>query len=82
MAVLTGDRINAFFYKEMYGRFAGPKKKPSRDKEVAVRRGSTVEAFLRLDFSRGYLFGGPYKRRGLFSEFFRFLINSIVSVFI
>ena len=27
LAVLTGDRINGFFYKEMYGRFAGPKKK-------------------------------------------------------
>ena len=26
LAVLTGDRINGFFYKEMYGRFAGPKK--------------------------------------------------------
>ena len=49
---------------------------------MTVRRGSIVEAFWRLDFSRGYLFGGPYKRRGLFSEFLRFLINSIVSVFI
>ena len=28
-------RINVFFYKEMFGRFAGPKK-------VAVARGSTV----------------------------------------
>ena len=26
LAALTGDRINGFFYKEMYGRFAGPKK--------------------------------------------------------
>ena len=26
LAVLTGDCINGFFYKEMYGRFAGPKK--------------------------------------------------------
>ena len=27
LAILTGDCINAFFfYKEMYGRFAGPKK--------------------------------------------------------
>ena len=25
LAILTGDRINGFFYKEMYGRFAGPK---------------------------------------------------------
>ena len=36
LAVLTGDRINGFFYKEMYERFAGPKKKTSRDKEVTV----------------------------------------------
>ena len=26
LAVLMGDCINGFFYKEMYGRFAGPKK--------------------------------------------------------
>ena len=26
LAVLTGDRIYGFFYKEMYGRFAGPEK--------------------------------------------------------
>ena len=27
LTFLTGDRINeGFFYKEMYGRFAGPKK--------------------------------------------------------
>ena len=41
LAVLTRDSINAFFYKEMYGRFAGPKKN-GRNNEVAVRRGSTV----------------------------------------
>ena len=27
LAVLTGVRINRFFCKEMYGRFAGPEKK-------------------------------------------------------
>ena len=26
LAVLTGDCINGFFYKETYGHFAGPKK--------------------------------------------------------
>ena len=26
LAVLRGDGINEFFLKEMYGRFAGPKK--------------------------------------------------------
>ena len=34
-AVLTGDRINGFFYKEMYGRFAGPNKS-DRNNEVTV----------------------------------------------
>ena len=41
LAVLTADRINGFLNKEMYGRFAGPKK-TSRNDEVAVRRGSIV----------------------------------------
>ena len=42
LAVLTRDSINVFFfYEEMYGRFAGPKKS-GRNNEVAVRRGSTV----------------------------------------
>ena len=36
VATLTG-----FYYKKMYGRFAGTKKS-SRNNEVAVRRGSTV----------------------------------------
>ena len=26
LVVLMGDCINGFFYKEMYGRFAGPEK--------------------------------------------------------
>ena len=44
LAVLAGDRINEgfFFYKKMYGRFAGRPKKSGRNNEVAVRRGSTV----------------------------------------
>ena len=39
LAVLTGDSINGYFYKEMYGPFAGPKK-TGRYNEVTVRRGS------------------------------------------
>ena len=39
LAVLTGDSINGYFYQEMYGRFAGPKK-TGRYNEVTVRRGS------------------------------------------
>ena len=35
LATLTGDRINRFFYKEMYGRFAGPKKS-GRNNEVTL----------------------------------------------
>ena len=35
LAVLTGDRINGFFYKEMYGCFAAPKK-TGRNNEVIV----------------------------------------------
>ena len=27
LVALMGDHINGFFYKEMYGCFAGPKKK-------------------------------------------------------
>ena len=50
LAVLTGDRINVFFYKDMYGRSPGRKKLAviynDCDRvifiEVAVRRGSTV----------------------------------------
>ena len=47
LAVLTRESINVFFYEEMYGRFAGPKKKWPQQRgdcitEVAVRRGSTV----------------------------------------
>ena len=42
LAVLTGDHINeGFFYKKMYGRFAGRIKKSGRITEVAVRRGFT-----------------------------------------
>ena len=37
----AGDLINEGFSEKMYGRFAGPKKS-GRNKEVAVRRGSTV----------------------------------------
>ena len=44
LAVLTGDPIDGFFYKVMYGRFAGPKK-TDRNIVVAVRRGSTVQIF-------------------------------------
>ena len=36
LAVLTGDRIKGFFYKEMYGRFAGPKLKTGRNNDVTV----------------------------------------------
>ena len=35
LAVLTGDCINGSFYKEMYGRFAGPKNR-GRNNEVIV----------------------------------------------
>ena len=35
LAVLTRDSINVFFYKEMYGRFDGPKKS-GRNSEVTV----------------------------------------------
>ena len=35
-------RFFFFFYKKMYGRFAGPKKS-GRITEVAVRLGSTVQ---------------------------------------
>ena len=38
VAALTG-----FYYKKMYGHFAGTKKS-GRNNEVAVRRGSTVHA--------------------------------------
>ena len=42
LTVLMGDRIfGFFFYKEMYGRFARPKKSGCNN-EVAVRRGCTV----------------------------------------
>ena len=36
LTVLTGDRICGFFYKKMYGRFAGQKKKSSRNDKVTV----------------------------------------------
>ena len=36
LAVLTGDRINeGFFYKDMYGRFAG-QKRSGRNNEVTT----------------------------------------------
>ena len=37
LAVLTGDRINGFFflYKKMHGRFAGPKKAGSNNESKA-----------------------------------------------
>ena len=36
LAVLTGDHINnGFFYKKMFGHFAGPKKS-SHDNEVTI----------------------------------------------
>ena len=35
--------LTVFFFKEMYGPFAGPKK-ADRNNEVAVRRGSTVDS--------------------------------------
>ena len=39
LTVLTGDRICGFFYKKMYGRFAGQKKKSSRNDKVTYCRG-------------------------------------------
>ena len=41
LTVLMGDCIFGFFYKEMHGRFARPKKSGCNN-EVAVRRGFTV----------------------------------------
>ena len=41
LAVLTGWPLTGFYYKKMYGHFAGTKKS-GRINEVAVRRGSTV----------------------------------------
>ena len=40
LAVLTGDRINEvfFFYKKMYGRFAGPKKSGRYNKVTVLPR--------------------------------------------
>ena len=35
LAILTGERINGVFYREMYGRFAGPKNS-GRNNEVTV----------------------------------------------
>ena len=45
--ILTGDRINGAFYKEMFGHLAGLKKKTvtirnDRITMVAVRQGSTA----------------------------------------
>ena len=34
-----------------------------------IRRGDLIEGFLRYDFG-GLIFGGAYKWRGLFSEFY------------
>ena len=50
LAALTGDRINGFFYKEMYGRFAGPKKVAVITRlrsilEVAASLGSSFLSF-------------------------------------
>ena len=36
LTVLTGDRLCGFFYKKMYGRFAGQKKKSSSNGKVTV----------------------------------------------
>ena len=39
LAVLTGDRITGFFfYKEMYGRLAGPKKSGRNNKVTVLPR--------------------------------------------
>ena len=38
LAVLTGDRINGFFFKENYGRFAGPKKSGRNNKVTILTR--------------------------------------------
>ena len=53
LTVLTGDRICGFFYKKMYGRFAGQKKKSSRNDKVAVGRGYTVCRRPLISFSPG-----------------------------
>ena len=39
---------------------------------LQLGRGLLLEDFLRLDFSRGFLFGGAYKRRGCLTEFYGF----------
>ena len=38
LAVLTGDRINGGFYKEMYGRFGGRKKSGRNNKLTVLTR--------------------------------------------
>ena len=63
LTVLTGDRICGFFYKKMYGRFAGQKKKSSRNAEVAVGRGYTVCRRPLIGFSPGRVLLGILHER-------------------
>ena len=50
VAALTG-----FYYKKMYGHFAGTKKS-GRNNEVAVRRGSTVFTTIQRDHAALWLY--------------------------
>ena len=60
--------IFALFYFVFEGKF-----QVQAPRGAYIRRGDLTEGFLRYDFG-GLIFGGAYKWRGLFSEFYGILL--------
>ena len=62
----SGKEIYHFCFVLLYIRGQIPSTSP---RGAYIRRGDLTEGFLRYDFG-GLIFGGAYKWRGLFSEFY------------
>ena len=64
--------IFALFYFVFEGKF-----QVQAPRGAYIRRGSLTEGFLRYDYG-GFIFGGAYTWRGLFSEFYGIIITIII----